>query len=123
MRACAAPRKDGPGTWISEEIIDGYAGLHAMGYAHSSEVWLDGELVGGALVQRLRTVALPSQPLARRVGVGRHTDADRECGDGGDGSEATHASHVGNVRRKQEETGDLASDSVRLAEATPSLFG
>jgi len=48
MRACAAPRKDGPGTWISEDIIDGYTGLHAMGYAHSSEVWHDGELVGGA---------------------------------------------------------------------------
>jgi leucyl/phenylalanyl-tRNA--protein transferase len=48
MRACAAPRKDGPGTWISDEIIDGYTGLHKLGYAHSSEVWLDGELVGGA---------------------------------------------------------------------------
>jgi leucyl/phenylalanyl-tRNA---protein transferase len=48
MRACAAPRKDGPGTWISEDIINGYTGLHRMGYAHSSEVWLDGELVGGA---------------------------------------------------------------------------
>lgn len=48
MRACAAPRKDGPGTWISEDIIDGYTGLHAMGYAHSAEVWHEGELVGGA---------------------------------------------------------------------------
>ncbi|MGF6276016.1 leucyl/phenylalanyl-tRNA--protein transferase [Massilia sp. UYP11] len=48
MRACAAPRRDGPGTWISNEIIGGYSGLHALGYAHSSEVWLDGELVGGA---------------------------------------------------------------------------
>ena len=48
MRACAAPRRDGPGTWISEDIIAGYSGLHAMGYAHSSELWLDGELVGGA---------------------------------------------------------------------------
>ena len=48
MRACAAPRRDGPGTWISDEIIAGYTGLHAMGYAHSAEVWLDGELVGGA---------------------------------------------------------------------------
>lgn len=48
MRACAAPRRDGPGTWISEEIIDGYTGLHRLGYAHSSEVWLDGQLVGGA---------------------------------------------------------------------------
>ena len=48
MRACAAPRRDGPGTWISEDIITGYSGLHRLGYAHSSELWLDGELVGGA---------------------------------------------------------------------------
>jgi leucyl/phenylalanyl-tRNA--protein transferase len=48
MRACAAPRRDGPGTWISKDIIAGYTGLHQMGYAHSSELWLDGELVGGA---------------------------------------------------------------------------
>ncbi len=48
MRACAAPRKDGPGTWISEDIIAGYCALHRRGYAHSSELWLDGQLVGGA---------------------------------------------------------------------------
>jgi leucyl/phenylalanyl-tRNA--protein transferase len=48
MRACAAPRRDGPGTWISEDIIAGYTGLHRLGYAHSSELWLDGQLVGGA---------------------------------------------------------------------------
>jgi leucyl/phenylalanyl-tRNA--protein transferase len=48
MRACAAPRRDGPGTWISEDIIAGYSGLHKLGYAHSAELWLDGELVGGA---------------------------------------------------------------------------
>ena len=48
MRACAAPRRDGPGTWISDDIIAGYTGLHRLGYAHSAELWLDGELVGGA---------------------------------------------------------------------------
>ena len=48
MRNCAAPRKDGPGTWISDAIIAGYGGLHRQGYAHSSELWLDGQLVGGA---------------------------------------------------------------------------
>ena len=48
MRACAAPRRDGPGTWISEDIIAGYTGLHKLGYAHSAELWLDGQLVGGA---------------------------------------------------------------------------
>jgi leucyl/phenylalanyl-tRNA--protein transferase len=48
MRACAEPRRDGAGTWISEDIVHGYCGLHRLGYAHSSELWLDGELVGGA---------------------------------------------------------------------------
>ncbi|MDB5763059.1 MAG: aat [Herminiimonas sp.] len=48
MRACAAPRRDGAGTWISDDIIGGYTALHRMGYAHSSEAWLDGQLVGGA---------------------------------------------------------------------------
>ncbi len=48
MRACAAPRKDGAGTWISDDIVRGYTGLHQLGCAHSSELWLDGELVGGA---------------------------------------------------------------------------
>jgi leucyl/phenylalanyl-tRNA--protein transferase len=48
MRACAAPRRDGPGTWISKDIIAGYTGLHQMGHAHSAELWLDGKLVGGA---------------------------------------------------------------------------
>lgn len=48
MRACAAPRKEAAGTWISEDIIRGYCALHHQGYAHSSEVWLEGKLVGGA---------------------------------------------------------------------------
>lgn len=48
IRACAAPRRDGGGTWISSPIIDGYTALHRQGMAHSSEVWLDGALVGGA---------------------------------------------------------------------------
>ncbi len=48
MRACAGPRKEGAGTWISGEIIEGYCALHRMGHAHSSELWFEGELVGGA---------------------------------------------------------------------------
>jgi leucyl/phenylalanyl-tRNA---protein transferase len=48
MHACAEPRKDGAGTWISTDIVRGYSALHRQGYAHSSELWLDGELVGGA---------------------------------------------------------------------------
>lgn len=45
---CAGPRKNADGTWITEEIIRSYSALHKMGIAHSSEVWLDNQLVGGA---------------------------------------------------------------------------
>ena len=48
MRACAAPRGESGGTWINQDIINGYCGLHQLGYAHSSEVWCDNELIGGA---------------------------------------------------------------------------
>lgn len=48
IRACAAPRADGAGTWIGPAIIAAYTALHRQGYAHSSEIWHDGELVGGA---------------------------------------------------------------------------
>ena len=48
IRACAAPRPGSGGTWISDEIIAGYSALHRMGYAHSVELWIDGQLAGGA---------------------------------------------------------------------------
>lgn len=48
IRACAAPRSYTNGTWISQQIIDGYSSLHERGFAHCAEVWLDDELVGGA---------------------------------------------------------------------------
>jgi leucyl/phenylalanyl-tRNA--protein transferase len=47
MRACAAPREGANGTWIHEEMIAAYCELHRLGYAHSVETWMDGELVGG----------------------------------------------------------------------------
>lgn len=47
IRECAARRKSGNGTWISEEIISGYTKLHRLGFAHSAELWDDGNLVGG----------------------------------------------------------------------------
>lgn len=47
MRACAAPRSYADGTWISEDIIEGYCALHERDVAHSVEVWRNDELVGG----------------------------------------------------------------------------
>jgi leucyl/phenylalanyl-tRNA---protein transferase len=47
IEACAKPRKEEAGTWISQEINQAYNSLHRQGVAHSAETWLDGELVGG----------------------------------------------------------------------------
>jgi leucyl/phenylalanyl-tRNA---protein transferase len=47
MRACAEPRADDAGTWITPEMIAAYLALHRSGVAISVETWSDGELVGG----------------------------------------------------------------------------
>ncbi len=47
MRACAAPRHGQSGTWIHEDMVAAYGELHRMGYAHSVEIWMNGELAGG----------------------------------------------------------------------------
>lgn len=47
MSACSEPRSQQQGTWIVPEMVDAYCRLHQLGYAHSFETWVDGELVGG----------------------------------------------------------------------------
>ena len=47
MQACAAPRGGQAGTWITSPMIAAYSKLHELGYAHSIETWINGELVGG----------------------------------------------------------------------------
>lgn len=48
MRECQKAYRPGQsGTWITEDMIEAYVELHDLGYAHSVEVRLDGELVGG----------------------------------------------------------------------------
>jgi leucyl/phenylalanyl-tRNA--protein transferase len=54
MRGCATRGADtagtvadGIGTWITAEMCAAYQRLHELGYAHSVETWIDGELAGG----------------------------------------------------------------------------
>ena len=47
IKACAAPRKDGAGTWLNHQMIEAYIELHDIGAAHSVEIWKGEELVGG----------------------------------------------------------------------------
>ncbi|SNZ11767.1 leucyl/phenylalanyl-tRNA--protein transferase [Persephonella hydrogeniphila] len=48
IKNCATVRRKGQtGTWLTPEMIEAYVELHRLGYAHSVEVYLKGELVGG----------------------------------------------------------------------------
>ena len=42
-----SPRRGQDGTWITPDVEAAYIQLHELGYAHSVECWLEGELVGG----------------------------------------------------------------------------
>jgi leucyl/phenylalanyl-tRNA--protein transferase len=46
VRACADPSREG--AWITGDIADAYGQLHALGWAHSIEVW-DGDGLAGGL--------------------------------------------------------------------------
>jgi len=47
IRACAAPRRSGPDTWLNAEMIHSYHQLHELGFGHSVETYREGALVGG----------------------------------------------------------------------------
>ncbi len=67
MRKCAEPRKDGAGTWISEQMIEAYCRLHQMGLAHSVETWMGGELCGGLYGIALGEVFFGESMFSRRT--------------------------------------------------------
>ncbi len=48
IQRCASSLRNGQkGTWIVPQMVEAYEALHRLGQAHSSEVWVDGQLVAG----------------------------------------------------------------------------
>jgi len=47
IRACAEPRREEAGTWITAAMKQAYTELHRLGHAHSVECWQNNALVGG----------------------------------------------------------------------------
>ena len=69
MAACAGPRSGQPegGTWISPAMQSAYSELHRLGAAHSIEIWMDGELVGGLYGVALGRVFFGESMFSRRT--------------------------------------------------------
>lgn len=47
IKGCATAQDRCGNTWLSSAMIDAYCEMHALGHAHSVEVWQDDQLVGG----------------------------------------------------------------------------
>jgi leucyl/phenylalanyl-tRNA--protein transferase len=47
IRACAAPRRGGPDTWLNNDMIASYEQLHELGFGHSVETYEEDRLAGG----------------------------------------------------------------------------
>ena len=47
IAACGGPRQLHGGTWITPRMVKAYNTLHQLEWAHSVEVWLEDQLVGG----------------------------------------------------------------------------
>lgn len=54
-------------TWINEEIFRLYMMLHALGFAHSLEVWMQGDLVGGVYGVALGQAFFGESMFSRRT--------------------------------------------------------
>ncbi len=63
LRGCA----DRDETWISGVIHDLYVQLHDLGHAHSLEVWMEGELVGGVYGVTLGRAFFGESMFSRRT--------------------------------------------------------
>ena len=99
MRACADPRPEQGGTWISGAIIEAYCALNSAGYAHSVETWMDGELVGGLYGIALGRVFFGESMFVRRT----------------DASKIAFAHLVSQLRRWQFELIDCQQQTEHLA--------
>jgi len=65
MAGCAAPRRDGPGTWITPDMRRAYSKLHRMGHAHSLEAWQGDRLCGGIYGLALGSVFFAESMFSR----------------------------------------------------------
>jgi leucyl/phenylalanyl-tRNA--protein transferase len=66
MAACAEPRPDQDGTWITSDVFDAYCTLASLGVAHSIEAWEGTTLVGGLYGVALGRMFFGESMFARR---------------------------------------------------------
>jgi leucyl/phenylalanyl-tRNA--protein transferase len=59
------------GTWITDEVEKAFIKMHGLGYAHSAEVWKDGELAGGLYGIKLDNVFFGESMFSKQSNASR----------------------------------------------------
>jgi leucyl/phenylalanyl-tRNA--protein transferase len=71
---CKETKRPGQeGTWITDEVEKAYCKLNELGYAHSAEVWKDGELVGGLYGIKLGKIFFGESMFSKMSNASRYT--------------------------------------------------
>lgn len=60
------------GTWITNEVEKAYCKMYELGFAHSAEVWKDGELVGGLYGIKLGKVFFGESMFSKQSNASRY---------------------------------------------------
>jgi leucyl/phenylalanyl-tRNA--protein transferase len=68
----AIKRKGQTGTWITNDVRKAYTDLHKAGFAHSAEVWKNGELVGGVYGVKLGKVFFGESMFSKQSNASKY---------------------------------------------------
>lgn len=68
----AISRRDQAGTWITNDVKEAYIHMHQLGFAHSAEVWEDGELVGGLYGIRLGNIFFGESMFSKKSNASKY---------------------------------------------------
>lgn len=71
VHGCARAEDPGVGTWITPEMFTAYVRLHALGHAHSVEIWAGDELVGGLYGVAIGKVFFAESMFSRRTNASK----------------------------------------------------
>lgn len=73
IKACKTVYREGQlGTWITPDVEKAYIDFHKAGFAHSAEVWQDGELVGGLYGIRMGKVFFGESMFNKRSNASKY---------------------------------------------------
>ena len=65
-------RRDQASTWITDDVKKAFTHMHELGFAHSAEVWNNGELVGGLYGIRLGNIFFGESMFSKQSNASKY---------------------------------------------------